>query len=92
MSGGHFGYKQSQMRDVGNELQRIAAIAKDGKDEYYNFSKEVVDKLIDAAYTCRRAAIMTERVDWLVSGDDGEEPFLERLKDELNKLDSQYGR
>jgi hypothetical protein len=35
----------------------------------------------------RVAAVYTQRIDWLVSGDDGEESFLERLKEELGQLE-----
>jgi hypothetical protein len=34
----------------------------------------------------RKAAVYAQRVDWLLSGDDGEETFLERLKKDLDKL------
>jgi hypothetical protein len=27
-----------------------------------------------------------QRIDWLLSGDDGEESFIERLKEDLEKL------
>ena len=38
--------------------------------------------------TCRRAAAMSQRVDWLVSDDDGPDSFLERWDIELAKLDA----
>jgi hypothetical protein len=34
------------------------------------------------------AAIYVQRIDWLMSGDDGEESFMRRLKEELDELDS----
>lgn len=33
--------------------------------------------------------IYTQRIDWLLSGDDGEESFHSRLKEELDKLKKQ---
>ena len=30
------------------------------------------------------AAVYAQRVDWLLSGDDGEESFIERLEENLN--------
>ena len=35
---------------------------------------------------CKIAAAYAQRIDWLVSGDDGEECFHERLKDDLEGL------
>lgn len=32
------------------------------------------------------AEVYTHRIDWLLSGDDGEESFLERLDEDLEKL------
>ena len=34
------------------------------------------------------AAIYAQRIDWLLSGDDGEESFKRRLKEELDELES----
>ena len=34
----------------------------------------------------RKAYIYAQRIDWLLSGDDGEESFHERLEEELNEL------
>jgi hypothetical protein len=32
------------------------------------------------------AQIYAQRIDWLISGDDGEDSFRERLKEDLEKL------
>ena len=34
----------------------------------------------------KQAEIYAQRIDWLLSGDDGEESFHERLKEELEEL------
>lgn len=34
----------------------------------------------------RKASIYAQRIDWLMSDDDGEEEFHERLSEELNNL------
>lgn len=53
---------------------------------YYNYSKETLDELKKAIKIIRTAAIYAQRIDWLVSDDDGEEDFHRRLKEELDKL------
>ncbi len=35
----------------------------------------------------RKAEIYAQRIDWYLAGDDGEESFMERLKDELDALE-----
>ena len=34
----------------------------------------------------KEAYVYAQRIDWLLSGDDGEETFIERLKEDLDKL------
>ena len=62
-------------------------------DEKYNGveSKDVQDRFKEAIRHLELAKIYTHRIDWYLSGDDGEESFLERLEDEIrefNKLNS----
>jgi hypothetical protein len=52
-------------------------------DRWYDFSDETLAKFIEARDTIRRAAKMAQRVDWLLSGDDGEDSFHKRWKEEL---------
>ena len=54
----------------------------------YAFPEEVLRRMEEAVYALRRAAIYAQRTDYLISGDDGEELFMERLKKELAELDS----
>lgn len=54
----------------------------------YAFPEEVLRRMEEAIYALRRAAIYAQRTDYLISGDDGEESFMERLKKELAELDS----
>lgn len=54
----------------------------------YAFPEEVLRRMEEAIYALRRAAIYAQRTDYLISGDDGEECFMERLKKELAELDS----
>lgn len=54
----------------------------------YAFPDEVLRRMEEAVYALRRAAIYAQRTDYLLSGDDGEESFMERLKKELAELDA----
>lgn len=59
--------------------------------EYYSeYSDETIQIFRDAVKILRKAAVYAQRIDWLLSGDDGEESLKERLEEELKKLDEQY--
>lgn len=55
---------------------------------HHKYSDEVLEEFKNAVKYLRIAYIYAQRIDWLVSGDDGEETFLERLKEELESLKS----
>lgn len=61
---------------------------KDHPEEKFNYTypKEVQKELKKGIKLLRQAAVYTQRIDWLISGDDGEDTFLKRLKEDLNKL------
>ena len=54
---------------------------------HYKYHDEVIEKFKEGLKVLRLAAVYAQRIDWLVSGDDGEESFLERLKEELGQLE-----
>jgi hypothetical protein len=53
---------------------------------HYRYPDEVIEKMKDAVKALKKAQVYAQRVDWLLSGDDGEESFLKRLDEELNEL------
>ena len=53
---------------------------------YHTYSEETIAEFKDAVIFLKRAEIYAQRIDWLLSGDDGEETFHERLKEDLSKL------
>lgn len=50
---------------------------------YYKYPDEVINKMKEGVHYLKLAYIYAQRIDWLLSGDDNEESFLERLKKEL---------
>lgn len=88
MSGGHFDYKQYTIDYIADEVESIIARNEPYHENSwaYHFSDETVAELKKGLNLLRQAAIYTQRIDWLVSGDDGEETFHKRLKDELDSL------
>ena len=53
---------------------------------YYEYPPEVIEQFEIGLKKIKEAQIYIHRIDWLLCGDDGEETFLERLKEELNKV------
>ncbi len=53
---------------------------------HHKYPDEVIAKFKDAVNILRIAQVYAQRIDWLLSGDDGEETFLERLDEDLDEL------
>lgn len=51
------------------------------------YSEETIVRFKEAVNLLKQAYIYAHRIDWLESGDDGEEDFHTRLTDELIKLE-----
>jgi hypothetical protein len=54
---------------------------------HYKYSDEVIKQFKSASTMVKIAQIYIHRIDWLLSGDDGEEIFLERIDEDLKKLE-----
>jgi hypothetical protein len=85
MSGGYFEYKQYQIADIVDGIER--AIEKYGG----NYSKKTISKFRRAQKLLRVAEIYANRIDWLLSDDDGEDEFHKRLSNEL-ATEKKFGR
>ena len=81
MSGGHFNYTQSVLEDMAEEIERL--IETNGETEWRSFSPKTLAEFKRAVTLLRQAYIYAQRIDWLVSADDGEDTFHERLKEDL---------
>ncbi len=55
---------------------------------HYMYPDEVIAEFKNAVKYLRIAEVYAQRVDWLLSGDDGDESFMKRLKEELDKLNN----
>jgi hypothetical protein len=100
MSGGHFNYDQRRIDPIADDIQREIdnngrPLTEQEKRDYYwdddkathhyEYPEEVIEEFKKGVEYLRLAAIYAQRIDWLLSGDDGEESFLERLKEELDE-------
>jgi hypothetical protein len=53
---------------------------------HHKYPDEVIKEFNKGAEIIKKAQVYMQRIDWLLSGDDGEESFIERLKEDLEKL------
>lgn len=88
MSGGHFEYKQYYIDDIADSIER--SLDNPSYDEEDSYTEDTIQIMKDAVNTLRKAAIYAHRIDWFLSGDDGEETLKERLADDLKKLEDQW--
>jgi len=47
-----------------------------------------LDEFKKAVEILKKAEIYTQRIDWYISGDDGEESFLSSLNEDLSELEN----
>jgi hypothetical protein len=84
MSGGYF----SDCYSVPDEVKKLIEKNKStilnewGEKEGYFFCPEVIDEFKRGYIFIRIAEIYKERIDYLVSGDDGENTFIARLAED----------
>ena len=98
MSGGHFDYAQNRIYDIAesiqDELNKQGKINPDFHDlpfeEEFHFthSTDVQQIMQDAIQALKIAKIYAQRIDWYLSGDDGEESFKQRLNEELKPFNN----
>ena len=93
MSGGHFNYSQYNIDQIANDIELIIdnneskEVNEWGDRVGYGFPPEVIDKFREAVTHLRRSYVYAQRIDWLVSGDDGEENFHRRLENDLMEME-----
>ena len=88
MSGGHFNYDQHRIRTIAETIRSIIDnnTKKDRWGYASNYNEETLKHFERAIEILKIAEVYTQRVDWLVSGDDGEETFMKRLHKELAEI------
>jgi hypothetical protein len=54
---------------------------------HYEYPEEIIQEFKKGIEIIKKAQIYIHRIDWLLSGDDGEDSFIKKLKEDLNKID-----
>lgn len=53
---------------------------------YYCFNKTAMDRMRYGLKVIKKARVYLQRIDWLLSGDDGDDTFIRRLEEELKEI------
>lgn len=91
MSGGAFDYQQYKIGEIADQIEEEIRKESSGlENEWGEFPQplkpETISRMKDAVTVLRVAEVYAQRVDWFLSGDDGEESFHERLEEDLAAL------
>lgn len=87
MRGGFFDYQQYHISQIADKVERLLSHEYDDDECNYieGLSEETLAEFRTGVEALRKAYIYAQRIDWLLSGDDGEESFHRRLKEQLAK-------
>ena len=97
MSGGHFQYKQYELGHMADEIEQLILdndseeVNEYGDTKGYGYSPETIEEFKIARMSLLFAQIYVQRIDWLVSGDDGEDSFHKRLEADFDALNRRLG-
>jgi hypothetical protein len=92
MSGGYFDYNQYRIRDITDSIQKLVHSNDDETEDKWgcpkgnHYSHRTIERFTQAVALLKLAEEFAQRVDWLVSGDDGEDSFHARLEEFLHGL------
>ena len=78
MSGGYFNHEQHHIHSIVDAIERVIVSQ--------TFSKETLGELEKCLQLLKKARIYVHRIDYLLEGDDGEEAFHRRLKEDLENI------
>ncbi len=92
MSGGRYEYIQHRIDDVAEDIENIIKtnhskeLNEYGDEIGRHFSRDTLENMVIGLAIIKMAAVYIHRIDYLMSGDDGEESFKRRLRGDLEKL------
>lgn len=88
MSGGAFDYDQYRIEGIKVGIEDC--IWNNHKENEWGYARDYPDDIIEEFKNAVRylelAQIYAQRIDWLISGDDGEENFRKRLLHDLTEV------
>lgn len=92
MSGGHFQHAQYHISAIADTIETVLENNNSTERDCYGdkigwgFAPEIIAEFRNAVRALRLAHVYAQRVDWLLSCDDGPESFKRRLNEDLMAL------
>lgn len=92
MSGGAFNYVNYNISDIADQIEELIQKNKSNELNQWgdpvgnHFKPETIEEFKKAVVVLRQAAVYAQRIDYLVSADDSEKTFHERLAEDLAKI------
>ena len=90
MSGGYFNYDQYRLGYIADSIEQLVRDNNStelndwGNPKANNFSPETIKEFEQAIRFLKQAVIYAQRIDCLVSGDESEDTFHARLREDLD--------
>lgn len=78
--------KSSKTGDIGHPNDNKENPSYFDKKQFLQSNDQVKSEFVNALEIIRKARVYINRIDYFLANDDGEESFLERLTEELQKL------
>ena len=85
MSGGYFNYNQYAISNIIEKMTEVL----ENKRNPYDLNEEEKAIFKQGILFLEIAYIYAQRIDWYLSGDDGKEQFIKRLKEELDNRENE---
>lgn len=91
MSGGHFNYDQYRITQMVDDIEHVILFNNSeeldewGSQRGHQYTPETITEFKKAIEILNLGAVYAQRIDWLLSGDDSEESFHKRLKEDLGE-------
>ena len=85
MSGGAFNYNDYHITGIADQIEEFIRDNEDRSE--YRYSEATIQRFREAVKLLREAGVYVHRIDWLISGDDGEDTFHKRLREDLERLE-----
>lgn len=95
MSGGFFNYDQYKIGQIADEVEQLILTNDDttlnewGDRKGCGFTAATIAEFRRGLQALRTAQVYAQRIDWLVSGDDGEDSFHKRLAEDLRAIEGE---
>lgn len=97
MSGGHYDYLQDHIKYIAECIGTLIRENENGEVNEWGETKgrfyppDIIEDFRRGQVALKIAFVYAQRIDWLVSGDDGEDSFRRRLREDLQAVLDELG-